>query len=335
MSRPMFQTPLLERWFGTCVRGTSGVLAGALVAVLWGVAVSSGCDTAAAPDGGKEQPVTAVLDGDERADARLDEQASQPAALGQDLDARIARADQVLHGTVIDIQYAASVDLGPDTMSFPHTFVTARVDTPIKGGQAGDEVTLRFGGGPTDDDRVLMISDIPLLGMGDEVVLLVADNGASACPLVDCAEGLVRISDGRAYDSGGVSLSLDGRDTLRAGLRHAIPEATEFTVGEYRIGLAADGAHPVRKEADAMASDELVSWLLDRVDGVHGGDELAALQSTVSLDPTEPFVIPHPGKERPRWVVPAAPVNGDANAEDRTELAAMLANDNNPVLPRQ
>lgn len=282
--------------------------------------------------GGEE--VAAVLDGDEATDPGAAE-VTVAAPLGRDLPGRIARADQILHGTVLDLQYATSEDLGEQTSSFPHTFVTVRVDTPILGGEAGDEVTLRFGGGPTGDGRILKISDIPLFGIGDEVVLVVADNGETACPLVDCADGLVRLSGGKAYDAGGVALSLNADGQLYAGQRYAIPEATSFAIGDSQVGLVPDGALPVRPDVTALSTHEMVSWLGARVAERVEPGEIAARPSTISLDPAQPFLIPHPGNARP--VLPAAstPEIGEQTDEDRAEIAALIANDHNPVLPRR
>jgi len=300
--------------------------------VLFTLATLSGCG--GAPADGERGEVAAVLDGDEAAGPRAAEE-SVAATLGRELPDRIARADQILHGTVLDLQYALSEDLGEQTMSFPHTFVTVRVDTPILGGDEGDEVTLRFGGGPTGDGRILTISDIPLFGIGDEVVMLVSDNGASACPLVDCADGLVRLSGGRAFDAGGVALFLSDDDQLHTGQRYAIPEATSFVVGDAEIGRVPDGALQVRPDVEALDGEELISWLQRRVaEGVEPG-EIAARPSTASLDPTQPFAIPHPGSERPVFSATTAPEAGELTDEDRAEIAALIANDHNPVLPRR
>lgn len=286
------------------------------------------------PGGAGGEEVAAVLDGDEAAGPGAAE-VTVAAPLGLDLSGRIARADQILHGTVLDLQYATSEDLGAQTSSFPHTFVTVRVDTPILGGESGDEVTLRFGGGPTGDGRILKISDIPLFGIGDEVVLLVADNGETACPLVDCADGLVRLSGGKAYDGGGVALLLGDDDQLLAGQRYAIPEATSFAIGEAEIGLMPDGALPVRHDADASDGQELITWLQGKVAEWVEPGEIAVRPTTVSLVPTQPFVIPHPGNARPVFPATPAPETGGLTDEDRAEIAALIANDHNPVLPRQ
>jgi hypothetical protein len=277
--------------------------------------------------------------GDENAHTTLDweaagsgESQAHMAQLGVDLEEAVERADQILYGEVVEITYAISEDLGPDTLSFPHTFVTIRVDEPIKGGQPGDLVTLRFGGGPTGDGRILTGSDVPLFGVDDEVVAFVERNGLSACPLVECSGGLVRMSEGAAYDAHGTELFLDGEGELREGAVREIPEATEFEIDGQVMRLEREvrfERHPIADRAAPAA--EFIRWLGAHVEEQVGPAELAALPSVASEDPAVPFVIEHPRPVAPRMAEATPNTMSDA---DRAELDALRANDNNPVLPR-
>jgi len=293
------------------------------------LAVGAGCGTVSTP----EDDV-----GDESVHATLDWEAADPAVpetraarLGQALPELVEQSEQIMHGEVVEIAYATSEDLGPDTLSFPHTFVTLRVDDPIKGGQPGDLVTLRFGGGPTDRGSILTASDIPLFGVGDPVVLFVEGNGHRACPLVGCSDGLVRISAGRAYDAHGTELFVDADGTLRAGAVRDIPEATEFTIGDHEMRLERDLRGPGGASTDAMPASELVAWLDARVGEQFTAAELAMMPSVASEDPTVPFVIEHTRPGPPR-MAKATPRQLDE--ADRAEFDALRANGFNPVLPR-
>jgi len=299
-----------------------------ILAAALSLAAGPGCGTA-------DHPTDDV--GDEAVHHTLDWNAADPAApttrsaqLGQDLERFIERSDQIVAGEILAIDYATSEDLGSDTLSFPHTFVTVRVDDAIKGGQPGDVVTLRFGGGPVGDGRILTGSDVPLFGVDDQVVLFVAGNGEQACPLVDCSAGLVRMSDGVAYDAHGTELFVDEAGELREGVVREIPEATEFFIGDDALRLERE-VRPQPSASQAMPASGFVDWLDARVGEQFAPVELAAMPSITSEDPAVPFVIQHPRPVAPRMAEAAPRTMGDA---DLAELDALRANDHNPVLPR-
>lgn len=49
----------------------------------------------------------------------------------------------------------------------------------------------------------MLVSHVPLFDVGDEDVLFVKNNTKSACPLVGCADGRMRIIDSKMYDEEG------------------------------------------------------------------------------------------------------------------------------------
>ncbi len=286
---------------------------------------ASGELAAALPGPGEADGTTAS---GARLDLPLGPIAAPLAPLGQDLHARIADADQVLAGTVVALDYAHSADAGPDSLSFPHTFVTLRVDTPLKGGEAGEELTLRFAGGVVEPGLVMTSAHLPLFDVGHEVLLFVGDdNGTSACPLVGCADGLVRFSEGRAYDQHGVELFLDEAGQLRSGRLQDIPEAHVFHIGGERIERNAAFREDDDRIASpgAMAAADLVDWIEAAVVEVHGH---RAFPGAPSVDPHAPFVIERPVEQAP--VVIEGP---EPDMVDDPELEALRNNGMNPVLP--
>lgn len=316
-----------QKTFSELLRSATTATAGAALAAMLAAGALGGCGSA---DGTTADGVN----GDDGAGETL-AWTAPPATISQDLKERIERADQILHGEVIGLQYATSEDLGAESLSFPHTFVTLSVLTPIKGGAAGDEVTLRFGGGDGGDGTFTLVSDNPLFDLGDEVVLFAQDNGRSICPLVDCEAGVVRVSGGEAFDAHGNELFTDDEGALRAGHRRELPELDGFTLGEHTVWVDSP-TPPADRRMDvpgAMAGDELVDLLTRRVRDVHSITDLAALPSVASEDPSVPFVIPHPGTARPAFAPPKDRSAPELTDEDREELAALAANDFNPVLP--
>ncbi|MCB9666312.1 MAG: hypothetical protein H6732_19535 [Alphaproteobacteria bacterium] len=111
------------------------------------------------------------------------------------LDRAVAVAEASFHGHVVALETRMSRE-DADAPSMPYTFVTWRVDAPIAGVAADEEVTLRFLGGPTPSGLVLEVSHLPRFALGDEAVVFAHRNGEHACPLVGCARGLVRVTDG-------------------------------------------------------------------------------------------------------------------------------------------
>ena len=117
-------------------------------------------------------------------------QADAPTDLGDEaLEDLVRRADFVFEGRVVEIDYRASDRRSEQDAVLPHTFVTYKIATYLKGHSDARQVTLRFIGGPDQRGRYLTVTDVPLFEEGDHDVLLVRGNGETACPLVSCEEG--------------------------------------------------------------------------------------------------------------------------------------------------
>lgn len=140
---------------------------------------------------------------------------SFPDAGIRQLEAIGDRAELVMVGTVVAIEYAQSVPSASAPRGAPHTFVTYRVEQTLSGEADGSEVTLRFLGGPLSNGRISYVDGFPLFDVGDRDLLLIAGNGHALCPLLTCSGGRFRLHDGRVYSEEGRAIELT-REGLRA-----------------------------------------------------------------------------------------------------------------------
>lgn len=106
----------------------------------------------------------------------------------------VARAEQIVVGTVIDIREEL------DAAGTPFTLVTLSHLSVWKG-TAGSTLTLRFYGG-TAGDVTVRDPDMPTFVLGERDVVFVAGNGTSVCPLVGVWQGryYVRADPGLGTD---------------------------------------------------------------------------------------------------------------------------------------
>lgn len=132
------------------------------------------------------------------------------------IEGKAEKADLVFRGTITDIAYNTS-DNGN-----PFTFVTYQIIDVIAGDYTDPTITLMFAGGFVDDKRRVyqLSSEMPTFDLGDEDIMYVKDNDMSACPLVDCAGGRIRVVDGILQTDGGNELlEVSGSDDLEIGAR--------------------------------------------------------------------------------------------------------------------
>lgn len=190
------------------------------------------------------------------------------------------RADAVVYAQVTDITYGLAELQGNAEGAVPLTWVTVTVLEGLRGGVPGEALTLMFAGGPLPDGSITMPADQPLFDVGDTDVLMVADNGVNGCPLVDCADGRVRVLDGGLYTDSGRALQVDERGQVRRGprLEH---EAVRFNkIGDQVLERTPSGT------ALAFVPDTLGVWDLAAALPV----ERFAVAS-LSVDPATPPVI--------------------------------------------
>ncbi len=168
-----------------------------------------------------------------------------------------AQSDLVFVGSVASVEYRQSGKDG-DAQRVPHTFVTYNVEDVLHGDAASKQVTLRFVGGRGEKARFLSVSGQPMFDQGDRDLLMVADNGTSGCPLVDCSNGRYRFIQGKVFSEAGQAIELDAKgDLIRSGfydlpevMTHKVSQTTmtledHFERGEERVDLVdtATGAH--------------------------------------------------------------------------------------------
>jgi hypothetical protein len=130
-------------------------------------------------------------------------------------------AELVFRGQVTAINYTTAKSQ-IDRHLRPYTLVTYQIENVYKGDHELTEVTLRFLGGAALDENGeiaghLQVELFPLFDIGDRDILFVRGNTRSICPLVDCADGRLRLIDDGVYTEGGVEIVRDEEDEISAG----------------------------------------------------------------------------------------------------------------------
>ncbi len=264
----------------------------------------------------------------------------------------LIESDLVFEGRVVDVNYALSTPGTGQRVGLAHTFVTFQVTRIFKGRIDGpsirdddsprpDSLTLRFMGGPEGDDNYLMVWGTPLFDRDDLDLLMVEDNGRSACPLVGCEHGRYRMIDRFVYNNQGHEIVSTDEALVRYGKFHAIPAVLVNQVGPVEIGRGGEteidesglprvlppfGSHYDAESFRAVVADKLrdldAAGLLPPTDPVrsqHSGDDFR-------VDPAPPVArLPRVQPE------PPPPASGVLTA-DRLEEVFSRDNDDDPVL---
>lgn len=126
----------------------------------------------------------------------------------------VRRAEFIIEGRVIKIDYRLSNQQSAEDEVLPNTFVTYQIISVLKGEGDQPTVTLRFIGGPDGRGRYLTVSNVPIFEEGDHDILFVADNGENQCPLINCNQGRFQILEEQVYDAEGFPLFLDEKGTM-------------------------------------------------------------------------------------------------------------------------
>lgn len=189
---------------------------------------------------------------------------AQPRAARPIVQAEVARqaerADLVFHGVIEKIEHHSLFETLPDKArsEWPMTFVTYRVLEGIKGGAAGERITLRFLGGPMQDGkRMVGASNVPLFSVGNSDILFVKQNGLWWCPLAGSERGLFRVVDGEVYTHDGRAMLLENGQ-LAVGAWRDLPQARISWVRGQRFERqsrrATSAAAPAPRAAASVAS---------------------------------------------------------------------------------
>ena len=123
------------------------------------------------------------------------------------LEALVRKADAIVYGTVVDIQYRSSLANKAEPQGIPHTFVTYKIYKILRGQIEKETVTLRIPGGADGKGGVLNISDAPQFSRGQTDILFVDAQKSDNCPLLGCVDGRFRVIDEAIYNGWGVPLA--------------------------------------------------------------------------------------------------------------------------------
>lgn len=208
----------------------------------------------------------------------------QPDTYDDLVNDEMAAAQGAFVGTVIAIEYRES-DPATYGETYPHTYVTWRVDHAFKGVRDRDTLTARFIGGPTSDGRrTLVVSELPLFDVGDHDIVFVADNGVSGCPLDRCAAGRMRVVDGLVYTDDGQGVAITD-ETLTLTAPADLAAIRENTIGG-RVFRTSGDRGPSTEGAPRPASEADVVALLDQV-----ARQYPATAPAPSVSTRTPFVV--------------------------------------------
>lgn len=250
-----------------------------------------------------------------------------------------ARADLVFVGTVADVRYGLSGEKD-DAQRVPHTFVTYNVENVLHGEADGKQITLRFIGGRGDKARFLTVSGQPLFDLNDRDLLMVAENGISGCPLVDCSDGRYRLIQGKVFSEEGQAIELDAKGSLmRAGffdlpevMTHKVSQTTmrlvdQFEQGEERVEFS--------KSAGGAHIDD--AQLIERVQNIARALGKATPGTFRSAAADKAFSVSFEVTAAPEVSAEAVNADGAARsmartAQERAEEAAVRASGGNPAI---
>jgi hypothetical protein len=156
-----------------------------------------------------------------RTDSSSETSSNEPGVIGERDEqsvrslARLLDASELaFFGEVVRIEHANSLGDSMHPNGLPHTFVTFRVDSTLRGAST-PFVTLRFLGGPDHSKGlVLRASHVPVFEVGSTDILFVRGNGQSMSPLVDPILGRLSVRDGRVLTASGRPIRLDAQSLI-------------------------------------------------------------------------------------------------------------------------
>ena len=168
----------------------------------------------------------------------------------RDFPELVARAEQIVAGTVTDIKQEI------DGAGAPATLVTFSDLTVLKG-DVGNTLTLRFYGGETGG-VVVHIPDMPTFAVGDRAILFVAGNGRDVCPLVGVWQGrfnvhfdATRQTDIVETNDRAPVVAIAGRQIVRGSTTAQSAGAAAMSLGDFLDSVASELAHPTASATPA------------------------------------------------------------------------------------
>lgn len=215
---------------------------------------------------------------------------------------KVRNADFIFEGSVVDMQYRfAKPDVTGSNSEFqvvPYTFVTYKIDRIHKGKTARSVVTLRFLGGPIDDDNMMLVDSTPLFDVGERDLLLVRNDRDFICPLVGCSEGRFRFINGLVVNDSGQRIHFSKSGEILYGEMIQSDEIDTHIMSSISLKRENPG---LRKENEAPSAPDFPhkSSILpddtafsqhidDAVQRYHTYEELEQLPEFESADPDGP-----------------------------------------------
>ncbi len=256
-------------------------------------------------------------------------------------------ADLIFQGVVSKVEYGMAKGTETEDAELPQTYVTFQMESVDKGASSdGNNVTLRFLGGPAKDGRILVVSNAPLFDVGERVVAFVSDNGEAECPLVDCDKGRFRIINNQMYTNDGQEVRQTPRGQIFFGKRHNLPEVINNKIGNTPFNFERDSEEA---EGTEQGKNQYSQAEQLKIKGEHLNiqkfkgrvnmekakirpEKLAALKPVRSIKPGQPF--------NPRPKTPQGPLSKVApenkgfilqNDFDKAEMALLNKQQGNPV----
>jgi hypothetical protein len=149
-------------------------------------------------------------------------------------DQLVNQAELIFQGTVTDLR---SQWMGEGAERYIVTFVTFKIDDPIKG-VLDENYTIRMFGG-TLDGQTMEATDTPRFKLGDRDVLFVENNGTQFVPLVGIMHGRFRI---QKEASGRENVSKDNgapvSDVAKLGLdEKAAASGSAISTAEFKAAI--------------------------------------------------------------------------------------------------
>lgn len=219
----------------------------------------------------------------------------------ENIELLLRQADFVFEGTVVNVEYRFSKEQDESLPPTPYTFVSYNVINIIKGFTQDKIVTLRFYGGPINDNEFVTTGDQPYFDVGDHDLLLVKGNNYLLCPLVNCTGGRFRYIGGLVVNEYGQTIRLNPDGTIMFGQAIDDKDIAKHNMGK-SIQLERQNVHKEGEgHLDAVPIDKVdrtflpdtagyTSLIQQKVTETHSPEELAALPPFETADPKKEFV---------------------------------------------
>lgn len=263
-----------------------------------------------------------------------------------DIQEMLKRSDFVFEGTVIDVQNRFSSRLDPkDPSPQPHTFVVYKVQSVFKGNYGSSTLSLRFFGGPINEEEYVNAPAFPSFDVGDHDLLLVFGNNHELCPLVDCSAGRFRYIRNIVVNEYGETIEFDENGAIALGKKVDLDEVKTHkisdTLSTKRVEVLEEGELSEYRQLDEVDKNTTLDpssfsvYMQDNVYASHTREELATASNFETADPDKPF-----GVESFRNRIRASdilnqPNSGEeevlGNAEEREVRAVMTSGHNKNV----